>query len=59
MTTLTAGAEFDGERLDRFLAAQPGVGTRAAAERLIAAGAVTVDGEPGRNPTGWSPGRRS
>jgi 23S rRNA pseudouridine1911/1915/1917 synthase len=33
-----------GERLDRFLAALPEVGTRAAAERLLAAGAVLVDG---------------
>ena len=34
-----------GERLDRFVAALPGVGSRAAAERLLAAGAVSVDGE--------------
>ena len=33
-----------GERLDRFLARLPEVGSRAAAERLLAAGAVTVDG---------------
>jgi 23S rRNA pseudouridine1911/1915/1917 synthase len=33
-----------GERLDRFLAGVPGVGSRAAAERLLAAGAVLVDG---------------
>ncbi len=33
-----------GERLDRFVAALPGVGSRAAAERLLAAGAVLVDG---------------
>jgi 23S rRNA pseudouridine1911/1915/1917 synthase len=33
-----------GKRLDRFLAELPTVGSRAAAERLIAAGAVTVDG---------------
>jgi 23S rRNA pseudouridine1911/1915/1917 synthase len=35
-----------GERLDRFLAGRPGIGSRAAAERLLAAGAVLVDGEP-------------
>ena len=35
-----------GERLDRFVAALPGVGSRAAAERLLAAGAVLVDGVP-------------
>jgi 23S rRNA pseudouridine1911/1915/1917 synthase len=34
-----------GARLDRFLAARPEVGTRAQAERLIAGGAVRVDGE--------------
>ena len=33
-----------GERLDRYLAELPQVGSRAAAERLIAAGAVLVDG---------------
>ena len=33
-----------GERLDRFLAALPEVASRAAAERLIDAGAVSVDG---------------
>jgi 23S rRNA pseudouridine1911/1915/1917 synthase len=33
-----------GERVDRFVAALPAVGSRAAAERLIAAGAVLVDG---------------
>jgi 23S rRNA pseudouridine1911/1915/1917 synthase len=33
-----------GERLDRFLAHLPEVGSRAAAERLLAAGAVHVDG---------------
>ena len=34
-----------GERLDRFLASLPEVGSRAAAERLLAQGAVLVDGE--------------
>ena len=33
-----------GERLDRFLAGLPSVGSRAAAERLLAAGAVLLDG---------------
>ena len=33
-----------GERLDRFVATVPGVGSRAAAERLLAAGDVLVDG---------------
>ena len=33
-----------GTRLDRVLAARPEIGARALAERLIAAGAVTVDG---------------
>jgi 23S rRNA pseudouridine1911/1915/1917 synthase len=34
-----------GERLDRFLAGQDAVGSRATAERLLADGAVSVDGE--------------
>jgi 23S rRNA pseudouridine1911/1915/1917 synthase len=33
-----------GERLDRFVASLPGVGSRAAAERLLTAGNVLVDG---------------
>ena len=37
-----------GVRLDRFLADLPGVGSRAAAERLLAAGAVLVDGSAAR-----------
>jgi 23S rRNA pseudouridine1911/1915/1917 synthase len=37
-------AEAAGARLDRFLAELPEVGSRAAAERLLAAGGVTVDG---------------
>jgi 23S rRNA pseudouridine1911/1915/1917 synthase len=36
--------EAAGERLDRFLARCEGVGSRAAAERLMAAGSVLVDG---------------
>jgi 23S rRNA pseudouridine1911/1915/1917 synthase len=39
--------EAAGLRLDRFLAGLEAVGSRAAAERLIAAGAVTVDGAGG------------
>jgi 23S rRNA pseudouridine1911/1915/1917 synthase len=35
-----------GERLDRFLSGLPEVGSRAAAERLLAAGGVNVDGAP-------------
>jgi 23S rRNA pseudouridine1911/1915/1917 synthase len=38
--------EAAGERLDRFLAACEGVGSRAAAERLLGDGAVLVDGAP-------------
>jgi 23S rRNA pseudouridine1911/1915/1917 synthase len=41
---LTVGAQDAGERLDVFLAAH--AGSRAAAQRLIEAGAVLVDGEP-------------
>lgn len=36
----------EAERLDRAVAARPEVGSRALAERLIAAAAVLVDGEP-------------
>ena len=39
--------EAAGLRLDRFLAGLEAVGSRSAAERLIAAGDVTVDGEGG------------
>jgi 23S rRNA pseudouridine1911/1915/1917 synthase len=35
-----------GERLDRFLASLPEVGSRATAERLLDAGSVLVDGAP-------------
>jgi 23S rRNA pseudouridine1911/1915/1917 synthase len=42
---LTAGPEQDGQRLDVALAAHPAVGSRAAAQRLVDAGAVTVDGK--------------
>jgi 23S rRNA pseudouridine1911/1915/1917 synthase len=43
--TLVVPAEAAGERLDRFLAGVDVVGSRAAAERLLAAGGVTVAGE--------------
>jgi len=39
-------AEAAGERLDRFVAALPEVASRAEAERLLAGGAVRVDGAP-------------
>jgi 23S rRNA pseudouridine1911/1915/1917 synthase len=41
---LTAGPEHDGQRLDVALAAHPAIGSRAAAQRLLDAGLVTVDG---------------
>ena len=41
---LVVPPEAAGERLDRFLAACEGVGSRAEAERLLGAGAVLVDG---------------
>jgi 23S rRNA pseudouridine1911/1915/1917 synthase len=37
--------EAAGERLDRFLASLPEIGSRSSAERLLAAGGVLVDGE--------------
>jgi 23S rRNA pseudouridine1911/1915/1917 synthase len=42
---LAVPPEAAGERLDRFLAALPLVGSRTAAERLLAEGKVLVDGE--------------
>ena len=42
---LVVPPEAAGERLDRFLAVCDGVGSRAAAERLLGTGAVLVDGE--------------
>ncbi len=39
-------AEAAGERLDRFLASLPEVGSRAAAERLLEEGAALVNGSP-------------
>jgi 23S rRNA pseudouridine1911/1915/1917 synthase len=43
---LIAGGEDAGLRLDAFLAARGATPSRAAAQRLIEAGAVTVDGQP-------------
>jgi 23S rRNA pseudouridine1911/1915/1917 synthase len=51
VTTLSVRAERGGERLDAFLAARPELPSRAAAQRLIDAGAVTVDGA--RRPRSW------
>jgi len=45
---LVVPPEAAGERLDRFVAALDGVGSRAAAERLLAEGHVLVDGEAPR-----------
>jgi 23S rRNA pseudouridine1911/1915/1917 synthase len=42
----TVPDEAAGLRLDRFLAGLPEIGSRAAAERLVAAGGVLVDGAP-------------
>ena len=44
MTHLRVPPESAGERLDRFLASLPEVGSRAVAERLLGDGAVRVDG---------------
>jgi 23S rRNA pseudouridine1911/1915/1917 synthase len=44
--TVAVPDEAAGLRLDRFLAGLPEVGSRAAAERLLRAGGVLVDGEP-------------
>jgi 23S rRNA pseudouridine1911/1915/1917 synthase len=46
-----------GSRLDRFLASLDDVGSRAAAERLIDSGAVTVDGTPARKSLRLSEGQ--
>lgn len=43
---IAASADDEGERLDRFVAAWPEVGSRAAAQKLIAAGRILVDGLP-------------
>ena len=44
MTQLRVPEEAAGERLDRFLAGLPEIGSRAVAERLLSGGAVLVDG---------------
>ena len=44
MTRLLVPPESAGERLDRFLAQLPEIGSRAVAERLLGGGAVLVDG---------------
>jgi 23S rRNA pseudouridine1911/1915/1917 synthase len=46
MHSVTVPDEAAGGRLDRFLASLQEVGSRAAAERLIESGQVTVDGSP-------------
>src|SRR5204863_9146654 len=43
--SLVVPSEAAGERLDRFLASLPEIGSRAAAERLLETGEVLVDGE--------------
>jgi 23S rRNA pseudouridine1911/1915/1917 synthase len=55
---LVAGADQAGERLDVALAAHPEVGSRSAAQRLVEAGAVTVDGEPRAKRHRLQPGER-
>ncbi len=47
-TRLQVASELAGERLDRFLADQPGVGSRALAARMLDAGLVTLDGRAAR-----------
>ncbi len=46
MTRLRVAEQAAGTRLDRYLASLPQIGSRAAAERLLADGAVLVDGAP-------------
>jgi 23S rRNA pseudouridine1911/1915/1917 synthase len=45
VTRLLVPPESAGERLDRFLAQLPEIGSRAVAERLLGGGAVLVDGK--------------
>jgi len=45
VTRLLVPPESAGERLDRFLAQHPEIGSRAVAERLLDGGAVLVDGQ--------------
>ncbi|HEY4413364.1 MAG TPA: S4 domain-containing protein, partial [Gaiellaceae bacterium] len=44
VTRLRVPESAAGERLDRFLAALPEIGSRAVAERLVRDGGVLVDG---------------
>jgi len=46
VTRLRVAEEAAGTRLDRYLASLPEIGSRAAAERLLADGGVLVDGAP-------------
>jgi 23S rRNA pseudouridine1911/1915/1917 synthase len=46
VTRLSVPASAAGERLDRFLAALPEIGSRAVAERMVRDGGVLVDGAP-------------
>jgi len=55
---LVIGDEQAGLRLDVALAAHPGVGSRAKAQRLIDAGLVTVDGRPRVKRHKVAPGER-
>jgi 23S rRNA pseudouridine1911/1915/1917 synthase len=55
---LVAGPEHAGERVDVALARLPEVGSRSAAQRLVDAGAVTVDGEPRPKRHRLTPGER-
>jgi 23S rRNA pseudouridine1911/1915/1917 synthase len=55
---LTAGPEHAGQRLDVALAGHPAVGSRAAAQRLLDAGAVRVDGQPRAKSHRLVPGER-
>ena len=55
---LVAGPEHAGERVDVALARLPEVGSRSAAQRLVDAGAVRVDGEPRPKRHRLTPGER-
>ena len=58
MIEFVARPEDEGERLDVALAARPEVGSRSAAQRLIDAGLVSVDGEPRPKGHRLRPGER-
>jgi 23S rRNA pseudouridine1911/1915/1917 synthase len=55
---LVAAAEDEGVRVDVALARHPEVASRAAAQRLLEAGVVTVDGEPRAKRHRLVPGQR-